>query len=174
MAAETNETDLLEEMYRAHADTVYRYCLSQLGSASDAEDATSDTFVAALRAYRRTEVEPDRITPWLIHIARNLVIDHYRRRTRRYTLLERLFRQATERDPEVDIEASVVRRDELVSVLATMAKLRPRDRELVGLRLAGDLSYGRIGEVLGISEHAATVATHRAINRLRSLIEAER
>jgi RNA polymerase sigma factor (sigma-70 family) len=45
--------------------------------------------------------------------------------------------------------------------------MRPRERELIGLRVAADLSYREVGELMGMSEPAAKVATHRALRRLR-------
>jgi hypothetical protein len=47
--------------------------------------------------------------------------------------------------------------------------MSPRDRVLVGLRVAGDLSYAEIGAVIGASEHAAMTATRRAVQRLRAI-----
>jgi DNA-directed RNA polymerase specialized sigma24 family protein len=52
-------------------------------------------------------------------------------------------------------------------VAAALAGMRRRDRELIGLRVAADLSYRVVGELLGMSEPAAKVATHRALGRLR-------
>jgi RNA polymerase sigma-70 factor (ECF subfamily) len=52
-----------------------------------------------------------------------------------------------------------------------LQQLRRRERELIGLRVAADLSYRDIGAILGISEDAAKVATHRALTRLRAHLE---
>jgi RNA polymerase sigma-70 factor, ECF subfamily len=180
-----------EELYRLHRDRVYRYCLSQVGSASDAEDLAADVFVAALhvqpgqrsgsangtgrgRDASSEPAGPDEALAWLLHVARNKVVDHHRRRARRSAVLARFFSRPSEWDPRADVEASILRRDELATILDAFGRLRPRDREVVGLRLAAGLSYDRIAAVLGISEHAATVATRRAVERLRKIVEAER
>ncbi len=162
-----------DDVYRSHAATVYRYCLSQVGSPHDAEDLASEVFVSAFREYERTR--PDAALPWLLRIARNTVIEHYRRRARRGNVLTRILGRVTEEGLDADLEtgaeAEVVLRDEIRLALAAMGRLRPRDRELAGMRIAAGLSYGEIGRVLSISEHAATVATHRAVERLRAIIE---
>jgi DNA-directed RNA polymerase specialized sigma24 family protein len=70
------------------------------------------------------------------------------------------------------VEGQALLREELRHTLGVMRRLSARDRVLVGLRLAADLPYAEIGSVLGISEHTATVATRRAIQRLRALLGA--
>jgi RNA polymerase sigma-70 factor (ECF subfamily) len=160
-----------DALYRLHRDRVYRYCISQLGNATDAEDVAADVFVAALDVPAAHRPEPTEALAWLLHIARNKVVDHHRRRARRSAILARFFSRPSEWDPRADVEASVVRRDELTAILDAFARLRPRDREVVGLRLAAGLPYDRIAAVLGISEHAATVATQRAVDRLRKIVE---
>jgi RNA polymerase sigma-70 factor, ECF subfamily len=159
-----------EEVYRAYLARVHLFCLSQVRNAADAEDLAAEAFASAFAAYQRVRPPADRVLAWLLRIARNAVIDHYRRAGRRATLHAVLDR-AAEREVPPDVESAVLRNDELRAVLVTMRQLRRRDRQLVGLRVAADLSYAEIGEVVGLSEHAALVATRRAVQKLRKLCE---
>jgi RNA polymerase sigma-70 factor (ECF subfamily) len=102
-----------------------------------------------------------------MRIARNEIIDRERRRRRRSLLLARFFSGGSDVDPDANVEAQVVIRDELRGVLGVLKRLSARDRLLVSLRLAADLPYAEMAEVLGMSEHAVTVATRRALQRLR-------
>jgi RNA polymerase sigma-70 factor (ECF subfamily) len=156
-----------DEVYREYAPRVYRFCLSQLRNPTEAEDVAAEVFVSALAAYDRTQPAPEDVHPWLLRIARNEIIDRERKRRRWSTLFAKFFADQSDMDHGVDVEAEVVVRDELRNVLAVLERMSPRDRELVGLRLAADLPFAEIGRVLGISEHAATVATRRALQRLR-------
>jgi RNA polymerase sigma-70 factor, ECF subfamily len=156
-----------DEVYREHAARVYRFCLSQLRNPTEAEDVAAEVFVSALAAYDRTRPSPEDVQPWLLRIARNEIIDRERHRRRWSTLFGKFFADQGETDHGVNVEAEVVIRDELRHVLAVMERLSPRDRELVGLRLAADLPFAEIGRVTGMTEHAATVATRRALQRLR-------
>jgi len=113
----------------------------------------------------------DAVLPWLLRVARNEVIDHRRKRTRRSALLARFFGGSGEIDTGADVEGAVVRRDELDRALVAMQHLSERDRTLIGLRIAADLPFAEIGAVVGLSEHAATVATKRALQRLRRRLE---
>jgi len=58
-------------------------------------------------------------------------------------------------------------RADIKRVTTALAGLGDRERQLIGLRVAGDLTYREIADVLGTSEAAAKVATHRALTKLR-------
>src|ERR1035441_7266650 len=155
-----------EQVYERHAGSVYRFCLSQTGNATTAEDVASETFAAALVAYERVRPEEAGLRPWLFRIARNEAIDHLRRvgRARRF-LDRRWFRP----EPE-HVEDAALLRAELREVIAAMSRLSRRDRQLLGLRLAAGLSFAEIGTVTGMQEAAARVGPPRALKRLRSLV----
>lgn len=157
-----------DDVYRGNADAVFRFCLSQLRDPHAAEDVCADVFAAALAAYARRRPSGDGVRPWLFAIARNATVDHHRRAHRGLRLLDRIRRNGTGHG---DVESDAVVRSDLRQAVAAIAALRPRDRQLVGLRIAGQLSFTEIGDVMGMSEHAATVATHRALQRLRTRLE---
>ena len=150
-----------------HAAPVYRFCLSQVRDPVEAEDVAAEVFASGFAAYERTPLAATDVRPWLLRIARNEIIDRARRRQRRSQLLERFFGRRSEVDPSADVESAVITGDELRRAIAVIKRLPDRDRVLVGLRLAADLPYSDIAEVMGMTEHAATVATHRAVKRLR-------
>jgi RNA polymerase sigma factor (sigma-70 family) len=75
------------------------------------------------------------------------------------------------RDRPIDVEKLVQDRAELQRVNAAIGKLGNRERDLIGLRVAADLSYREVADVLGISEQVAKVATFRALKKLRLKLE---
>lgn len=156
-----------EGVYRDHAARVFRYCLSQVSNRGDAEDLAADVFAAAFHAFAAADVPRAAEPAWLLRIARNAVIDHRRKHSRRSALLARFFGGETEADQRVDVEGEVVMRDEVRQALAAMAHLSDRDRAVLGLRVAAGLSYAEVGAVVGVSEHAATMACKRALARLQ-------
>jgi RNA polymerase sigma-70 factor (ECF subfamily) len=158
-------------VYRAYAGTVFAFCWSQTGNRSDAEDLAADVFVSAFGAYATARPDPGKLRAWLMTIARNAVTDHHRKNGRRSAILARFFSPPTER-ADTDVEDEVVKRDEVTQVISAMRRLRERERLVIGLRIALNLSYADIAALLGVSEHAATMATRRALDRLRILCEA--
>ena len=79
-----------DEVYRDHADAIYRFCVSQLRDQDVAEDVAGDVFAAAFGAYGRVRPSPAGVRTWLFRIARNAVIDQYRREGRRRSLIARI------------------------------------------------------------------------------------
>ncbi len=160
----------LEEIYRLHGATIHRFCLSQLQDPHLAEDASSDVFAVAIGGFHRLGDENEALY-WLLGIARRVVSGHRRSRLRQRRLSERA-QSCAEPVPTVHERAAV--REELRRVTEAMAGLGRRDRTLVGLRVAAQLSYAEIAEVMHLSEGAARVATHRALRTLRARLEGSR
>jgi RNA polymerase sigma-70 factor (ECF subfamily) len=154
-----------EEVYRRHANDVYRFCLLQLREPADAEDVTAQAFVSAWTSYERTAPPEDKVRVWLIRIASHDVIDHRRKTQRLRRMLMRF--QKDDDAKSVDVESIAEVNEHLRTVLSAADGLSKRDRLLVGLRCGADLSYREISELTGMTEHNASNATYRAIARLR-------
>ena len=157
-----------DDVYTSHAANVYRFCLSQLGDADTAADVTQDAFIKAFSAYERVSPDPETTRTWLISIARNCCVDYRRQNGRWQRLLRRLERF---RESPLDVEVLAHHHSELERATAALVRLRARERELIGLRVAADLSFREVAALLGISEEAAKVATRRALRKLRSKLE---
>jgi len=159
------------QVYEAHAASVYRYCLAQLGDAHAAEDAAADAFGKAYAAWPSFPGDDaDGVRRWIFRIARNAAVDQQRRRRRRALLLGRLHGNG---NGAVDVETVAALRDELRAALAAVGGLGRRDRELIGLRCAAGLSYAEIAGLVGTSEDAARTATHRALLKVRAALRTE-
>jgi RNA polymerase sigma factor (sigma-70 family) len=139
---------------------VYSYVAYRLGEGPDAEDVTSETFERAMR-YRET-YDPTRGNPssWLIGIARRQIAMRHSAETAG-GLPEEL-------PSSENLEDDSVRR---VVVAAAVARLGDRDRELIALRYGADLTAREIGELLETQTNAIEVALHRALARLRVVLE---
>ena len=156
-----------EEVYRLHADGVYRFCLAQVRDAVAAEDLAADVFAAAFVAYERVRPEPSGVRAWLFRIARNAAID----RARRAHTRTRLFRLLRAETNHYDVERDAELRSDLRSTLDAIGRLSDRERLLVGLRIAAGLSYAEVAAVTGMKENAARMATTRALIKVRHEVE---
>jgi RNA polymerase sigma factor (sigma-70 family) len=144
-----------------HRGPVLAYLRAAVGP-SDADDAFQETFIAALRAYRRMDGRHPRA--WVMTIARRKAIDHHRARARRPEPREVL--------PEQPVPGPEARAGD-GEVWTAVAELSEAQRDAVALRYAADLSYREIGETLGVSEPAARRRVHDALANLRTRIEPE-
>jgi RNA polymerase sigma-70 factor, ECF subfamily len=141
---------------------IYAYVAYRIGDGAEAEDVTSETFERALRY--RDSYDPRRGEPvaWLIGIARRC-IEGARLRPEPVGTLEETA------DP-IDVEGTTIER---VTLAQTVERLDERDRELIALRYGSDLSARQIAELLELRTNAVEVALHRALARLRKLLEGE-
>jgi RNA polymerase sigma-70 factor (ECF subfamily) len=167
-AEATSPSISFEDVYSRWSSRVYRFCLSQVGDPTLAEDIAADTFKSAFVAFERTNPDPEGLQAWLFRIARNAVIDHKRRQFRWLGLLNRIGAEAKRSS---DIESNAELREEVRQAFGSLRRLGKRDRTLVSLRVGGELSYADIAQIVGMSEEAAGMATRRALGRLRKFAQ---
>jgi RNA polymerase sigma factor (sigma-70 family) len=142
--------------------SVYSYVAYRIGPGPDAQDITNDAFERAIRA--RKTYDPSRGTPvaWLIGIARRCVADAMAARPS-------VGGELPDAPSAENLEEEAVRRLSLAEAIATLDE---RDQELLALRYGADLGARRIAEILGLRTNTVEVALHRALARLRYLLEA--
>jgi len=153
-------------LYDRYAPRVYRYCLARLGSREAAEDATGQTFAAALAALPRYR-ERGSFRAWLFAIAHNAVADAGRRGGR---LVGEIGEERADAGPSP--EEAAIAADEVRALRAALAGLPADQRRAVELRLAG-LSGTEVAEAMGRSHNAVKLLQFRAIARLRALLSVE-
>jgi len=158
-----------DQVYERFSERVFRFCFLQVGNRALAEDLAEDTFVAAYHSYERTRPDPDRVHVWLFRIARNLVSNHRRQEKARSLVLQIVGRHA--QGATQDVEHVAETNAELARVIAVLNQMKPRDRRVVGLRIAAKLSNREIADVLSVSENTAATIVRRAIERFRRLSE---
>jgi len=139
---------------------VYSYVAYRLGDGSDAEDVTSEVFERAIRYrrnYDRTKGEP---IAWLLGIARRCVDTALTQQTETTDV--------TDYAADGDLEHEILER---LTLTAAVGQLDARGRELIALRYGADLTAPQIADVLEMRTNAVEVALHRALNRLRSILD---
>jgi RNA polymerase sigma-70 factor, ECF subfamily len=149
------------ELYRRHADRVYRFCLGRTGSVYDAQELTSDTFLSALEGVRT--YRPGHFGAWLIGIARNKVALFYRRRKQTVLLDE----SVPDRRPQAAVEQLVGQGLQLEKVAAALRAIAPDRAEALSLRVLGELPTAEVARLMDRSEPAVRMLIHRAIADLR-------
>jgi RNA polymerase sigma-70 factor (ECF subfamily) len=160
--------------FRDHRPTVYRYVRFRLATREAAEDVTSEVFMKALRALDR--YDPSRASPrtWLLRIARNAVTDHLRSLRRRSSLHVSLDRVPDLVADVPDQEERVLREERIEMLLNASRALKPADQEVLSMRYGAGLGNQEIAEALEISANAVAVRLHRALARLKTVVEEQR
>jgi RNA polymerase sigma-70 factor (ECF subfamily) len=151
-----------EALYRRTFPRVYGYVASLLRDRGAAEDVTAQAFERAYRKRRSFRATRGSSEAWVFGIARNAALDELRKRKRSAGLKVELEDVAS--PTPVEYAELSLRRD---TVRAALASLDPRERDIVALKFAGELSHAEIAKVLRISESNAGTRLHRALEKLR-------
>jgi RNA polymerase sigma-70 factor (ECF subfamily) len=161
--AQRGDRAALEDLYLLHFDRVYSYLHMSVGNRHDAEDLTTQTFMKMLEAIRRFEWRSVPFSAWLLRIAHNLAMDHFRAH-RRW--------QPEEEVPEsADGEECSAEEQALASlgetrVLTLIERLAPEQRQVLMLKFVYRFSNGEVASILGKTEGAVKSLQHRALASL--------
>ena len=147
-----------DAIYRENADIVYRYLFSLTHDAHLAEELTQQTFYEAVRNAGKYRGE-SALSTYLCGIAKNLMRRELARRRKRG---EVPLDQAAELPAPEDTEAAALEKAARAELFRRIHSLPTLSREVVYLRLAGELSFAEIGGILGRSENWARVTFYRA------------
>ncbi|WP_344430938.1 sigma-70 family RNA polymerase sigma factor [Amycolatopsis minnesotensis] len=145
-----------EQVVAEHGPAVLRVCRAVLGPA-DAEDAWSDTFLAALRAYPELG-EDANVEAWLVTIAHRKAIDVVRRASRQATPTDRVPERPSETGRPDDWDGDLWR---------ALAALPPKQRAAVAYHYLTGLPYAEIAAITGGSADAARRAAADGMKALR-------
>ena len=156
------------EIYRAYFGRLYAFLLRLCRNADLAEELTQESFYQALRSFHRYDGSCELFT-WLAAIGKNVWLKQLRRSSRSPEDLapfEELLRAGDDSQPEEILS----RRETAKAVRAAVKALPKKSRDVVILRIYGDLPFREIASSLKISESSAKVIFFRAKNSLREAL----
>lgn len=153
----------LDEIYRRHAATVYKFLLSLCRDAHAAEELTQETFYQAVRSIDRFDGSCQ-VSTWLCQIAKHLFYQQLRKSRREEPLPE----EEAALPPLPSAEEEVLDQSGRLELLRRVHELPEPGREVMYLRSFGGLSFREIGEVLGRTETWARVTYYRCKERLKT------
>ena len=154
-------------LYDSYMDRVYRHVYYRVSNQIDAEDITQEVFIRAWKAINKYKRTGAPFVTWLLAIAHNLIVDHYRARKNLVSLEEaEASSQTAEASPEAMAEASLTKD----YVRRAVLKLKGEKQRVILMRFIDGLSYGEIAKVLNKSEGAVRVIQCRALNDLKHML----
>jgi RNA polymerase sigma-70 factor, ECF subfamily len=147
-----------------HQDRLFRYLLRLVGDEAVAEDTFQQTWLQVAERIGRYDASRP-FAPWLFTVARNLALDHLRRR--RPESLDEVDEPSAPAGVESDPLAHAVARERTGRVAATLLALAPLDREVLSLRFEEELALPQLAQTLGVPVPTAKARLYRALARLR-------
>ena len=159
------DPEAFAELYRRHVLSIYRYHLAHTGNVKDAEDLTSQTFMAALEGIRSYRGTGPYVT-WLIGIASNKRLRFFRNNGNKTEVsLDAALNIPASSLPT---ERAAARRLQMDRILAALRTISPDRAEAVILCFFSGLSFAEAGHVLRKSEAAVKMLISRGLQDLRT------
>ncbi len=154
----------IKQIYEEYFETVnkYLFCLTHDNDIS--EELTQETFYKAVQKID-TYKGKCKMSVWLCQIAKNLWYDQCRKNKKVINIEENLFDvQAPE-----STENQVISNDEKISLYKKMQKLDEKTREVIYLRITGELSFKEIATILNKTENWARITFYRGKSKLKEV-----
>lgn len=163
------ENDFLEA-YEQYSEALFRHCYFRVYERERAHELVQDTFMKTWE-YVAAGNEIRNFRAFLYRVAQNLIVDEARRRKiRRETSLDEM-KAEFGFEPSKDDRDVLERRIEGADAMKLLKKLSDEDRDVLILRFVDELEPREIADVLDVSANAVSVRIHRAMKRLRELLD---
>lgn len=157
------DAEAFAELYRQHATRVYRYCLAHTGNQKDAEDLTSQTFIAALEGLASFRGGGS-FAAWILGIASRKRLMLYRG-SRREVALEAALQYPSSALPT---DKAAQARIQMEAVARALKQITPERAEAISLHYFGGLTHTEAARILNKTEAAVKMLISRGLNDLRT------
>lgn len=165
--AQQGQSDAFGELYQRYATVIFRFVCLRLGNNEDAEDLTEEIFMRAWNNLARYDDRGVPFAAYLFQIARNALIDHYRKNRSPLSSIDDLDISAVDPGPEENIS----RRIEFQDMQRIMENLPEDYRNVLVLRFLSGLSPEETAQMMDRSDGAVRVLQFRALAALKKLLQ---
>ena len=157
----------IEEIYKNHANAVYKYLFCLTKNEDIAEDLTQETFAIAVKEIHKFKGNC-KVSVWLCQIAKHLWYKELKKKTNKSIS----FIEDIEEEIETarTVEDIVCQKEEKLKLFKDMQMLDDKTKEVMYLRMVGNLNFIEIGEVLGKTPNWARVTFYRGKQKIREVI----
>lgn len=168
------DENALSVLINRHKQKIYSFIYSKVFDRDITEDIFQDTFIKVIRTLKLGKYnEEGKFLPWVMRIAHNLVIDHFRRNTRmpKFDNSGEFSIFSVLGDSSLNAENQLIK-DQVDSDLRRLIEELPDDqKEVLIMRMYNDMSFKDISEKTGVSINTALGRMRYALINLRKVIE---
>jgi RNA polymerase sigma-70 factor (ECF subfamily) len=162
------DSQALAEIYDRYAEPIYRYLYRYVGDAAQAEDLTSDVFLKLLQVLDTAQAPREQLQGWLYRVAHNRATDWFRSSGRNVGTFP-----AEDLAADHDLPSTVLEKRQLQAQLRNaLDRLTADQQQVILLRFGEGFKLGEVARLLNKSEGAVKLLQHRAVQRLRALLQA--
>ena len=168
------DENALSTLINRHQSKIYGFIYSKVADRDIADDVFQDTFIKVIKTLKSSSYnEEGKFLPWVMRIAHNLIIDHFRRNKKmpmfRETEEFSIFSVMTDDVP--NIEASMITSQVETDLQKLILELPDDQKEVLTMRIYQDLSFKEISELTGVSINTALGRMRYALMNLRKVID---
>ncbi|MCD6528056.1 RNA polymerase sigma factor [bacterium] len=158
------------KVYDQNIDKIYRFIYLKVNSQEMAEDLTSETFLRGWEAFKNQK-EIKNPQAFLYQIARNLVIDFYRKKEQlKFVSLDNCKEMS---DPHTDLEKKSIVLSDIEEVRTALIGLKEDYQNIIIWRYLNDLPISEISKIIDKPEGTVRVMLHRALKELRGRLNSQ-
>lgn len=158
----------IEEIYEQYCNTVYKYLFCLTHNEDIAEDLTQETFAIAVKEINKFKGNC-KVSVWLCQIAKHLWYKQLKKSKKNESIsLEELNEEIQAHETTEDI---ICKNEEKLKLFKDIQKLDEQSKEIIYLRMVGNLSFIEIGEILGKTPNWARVTFYRAKQKIKEVNE---
>ena len=151
----------LEQIYKQYFETVNKYLFCLTHNSDISEELTQETFYRAVKKINTFKGEC-KMSVWLCQIAKNLWYDELKK-NKKLENIEQIFLIQSEEN----LEENIILNENKLELYRKLQKLDKQTREVIYLRITGELSFKEIGDILNKTENWARVTFYRGKQKLK-------
>ena len=164
----------LSILINRHQSKIYGFIYSKLSDRDIADDIFQDTFIKVIKTLKSNSYnEEGKFLPWVMRIAHNLIVDHFRHNKKMplYRETEEFSIFSIMTDDSLTIENKLIS-DQVIKDLRQLVEELPLDqKEVLVMRLYQDMSFKEISEATGVSINTALGRMRYAVLNLRKVVD---
>ena len=164
----------LATLIRRHESKIFGFIYSKISDRDVSNDIFQDTFIKVIKTLKLNSYnEEGKFLPWVMRIAHNLIIDHFRKSKKMpmYRVTEEFSIFSVMSDDSLTIENQLIAEQVEVDVRRLVEELPLDQKEVLIMRMYQDMSFKEISETTGVSINTALGRMRYAIMNLRKIID---
>lgn len=171
---EEGDESALSTLIKRHQSKIYGFIYSKIPDRDTTEDIFQDTFIKVIKTLKsKSYNEEGKFLPWVMRIAHNLIIDHFRRNKKMpmYRETEEFSIFSIMSDKSLTIENQMIADQVQIDLKKIIEELPHDQKEVLIMRIYQDLSFKEISELTGVSINTALGRMRYALMNMRKVIE---
>jgi RNA polymerase sigma-70 factor (ECF subfamily) len=168
------DENALTILINRHQSKIFGFIYSKISDRDISNDIFQDTFIKVIRTLKtKSYNEEGKFLPWVMRIAHNLIIDHYRKNKKMP-----MFRETEEfsifsimTDDSLTIENKIIREQVEIDLKKLIEELPADQKEVLVMRMYQDMSFKEISEITGVSINTALGRMRYALMNMRKVID---